>query len=145
MGVNCERNIWVSSMWIPIGFAIFMMRAYPPSYLWLALRFGLWLSFLFSLWFLWDHRRALLPGMACWGVGLGLNTIVMWANGARMPVAGLETATGRWVPFSSGQSWLIFADRFWGASLGDFIMLAGASFVLLAIWGQWSLKSRTGA
>lgn len=68
-------------------------------------------------------------------VGLLCNAVVTIANGGKMPVIGWGSGTvlSVWRPAQPGDRFLMLCDRFWGFSIGDFMIIAG----MLLMFFHW--------
>lgn len=78
-------------------------------------------------------------------VGASANALVTLANGGVMPVQDASARVyGLWVPAHDGHRLLWLADRYAGASIGDFIIATGALIALLLFALGWT-DSRTPA
>lgn len=66
-------------------------------------------------------------------IGGSLNMIVVLANGGFMPVVGGESSKGLWVVATESHRLLFLADRFWGLSLGDLVLMGGLAVVVVAV------------
>ena len=99
-----------------------------------------------SLMFLQFRKgRWMWPGIILTLLAALSNKVTRIANGGYMPVLGLDEAAGHWVPLtdSSRLPWL--ADRFWGASIGDFLVDAALLWFIIAllVWViMWLLRRK---
>ena len=66
-------------------------------------------------------------------IGGRLNMIVTLANRGFMPVVGGEETQGIWVTATEAHKLLFLADRFWGFSIGDFILMSGLGFLIISL------------
>lgn len=69
-----------------------------------------------------------LPGLLC-------NATATITNGGYMPVFGMEASGGVHIQGTPDAAMQILCDQFWGASIGDFLLLAALVFSAI-VWAR---------
>lgn len=98
-----------------------LMRVFVWTEPSLAVAILFWGVFLVSI--IGVRNLYLLPGIGC-------NAVATLANGGAMPVFGVEaeSLTGIHIPGGSDTQLAFLCDIFWGASIGDFLILCALVF-----------------